>query len=93
MSLKKLMATGLLLSTLGVSAQAQTLVYCSEGSPEGFDPALYTAGTTFDASSHPLYNRLSEFKVGTTETIPGLAESWTVSEDGKTVTFRFKMCV
>ena len=25
--------------------QAKTLVYCSEGSPEGFNPSLYTAGT------------------------------------------------
>ncbi len=93
MSLKKLMATSLLLSTLGVSAHAQSLVYCSEGSPEGFDPALYTSGTTFDASSHPIYNRLSEFKVGTTETIPGLAESWEVSEDGMTVTFKLRQSV
>ena len=30
---------------------AKTLIYCSEGSPEGFNPQLYTAGTTFDASS------------------------------------------
>ena len=87
MSVKKILATGMLISTLAVAAQAQTLVYCSEGSPEGFDPALYTAGTTFDASSHPLYNRLTEFRVGTTEVIPGLAESWTVSEDGTKVTF------
>ncbi len=72
------------------AATAQTLVYCSEGSPEGFDPALYTAGTTFDASSHPIYNRLTQFKVGTTEVIPGLAESWDVSEDGKTVTFTLR---
>lgn len=93
MSIKKIMTTGLLLSTLGVAAQAQSLVYCSEGSPEGFDPALYTSGTTFDASSHPIYNRLSEFKVGTTETIPGLAESWSVSEDGKTVTFKLRQGV
>ncbi len=90
MLLKKIMATGLLLSALGVSAQAQSLVYCSEGSPEGFDPALYTAGTTFDASSHPIYNRLTEFNVGTTETTPGLAESWEVSDDGKKVTFKLR---
>ena len=43
MSIKKIMTTGLLLSTLGVAAQAQSLVYCSEGSPEGFDPALFDA--------------------------------------------------
>jgi ABC-type transport system substrate-binding protein len=52
------------------AASAKTLVYCSEGSPEGFDPALYTSGTTFDASSKPIYNRLVEFKRGTTEVQP-----------------------
>jgi len=93
MSLKHTIATGLLMTVMGVSASAQSLVYCSEGSPEGFDPALYTAGTTFDASSHPIYNQLTEFKVGTTEVLPGLAESWEVSEDGKTVTFKLRQGV
>ena len=69
---------------------SNTLIYCSEGSPEGFDPAPYTAGTTFDASSKNLYNRLAEFERGTTEVVPGLAESWTVSDDGKTVTFKLR---
>ena len=72
------------------AASAQTLVYCSEGSPEGFDPALYTSGTTFDASSHPIYNQLAQFKVGTTEVVPGLAESWEISADGKEVTFHLR---
>ncbi len=93
MSMKTTLATGMLLATVGTSAMAQSLVYCSEGSPEGFDPALYTSGTTFDASSHPVYNRLSEFKVGTTETVPGLAESWEVSEDGLSVTFNLRQGV
>ena len=72
------------------SVQAKTLVYCSEGSPEGFNPQLFTSGTTYDASSVPLYNRLVEFKIGTTEVIPGLAEKWEVSEDGKTYTFHLR---
>ncbi|MBU0862264.1 MAG: ABC transporter substrate-binding protein, partial [Alphaproteobacteria bacterium] len=93
MSLKISVAAGLLLTTFGVAAQAQSLVYCSEGSPEGFDPALYTSGTTFDASSHPIYDHLTEFKVGTTEVLPGLAESWDVSEDGMTVTFNLRQGV
>ncbi|ONG18217.1 ABC transporter substrate-binding protein [Escherichia coli] len=66
--------------TVAASVQAKTLVYCSEGSPEGFNPQLFTSGTTYDASSVPLYNRLVEFKIGTTEVIPGLAEKWEVSE-------------
>jgi dipeptide transport system substrate-binding protein len=93
MSLKISVAAGLLLTTFGVAAQAQSLVYCSEGSPEGFDPALYTSGTTFDASSHPIYDHLTEFKVGTTEVLPGLAESWDVSDDGMTVTFNLRQGV
>ena len=75
--------------TVAASVQAKTLVYCSEGSPEGFNPQLFTSGTTYDASSVPLYNRLVEFKIGTTEVIPGLAEKWEVSEDGKTIVLSY----
>ena len=91
MNLRYQLATGLVLAALAAgSAGAKTLVYCSEGSPEGFDPALYTAGTTFDASSHPIYNRLVEFVTGTTEVQPGLAESWEASEDGLEYTFHLR---
>ena len=61
--------------TLATQVDAKTLVYCSEGSPEGFNPSLYTAGTTFDASSRQVYNRLVEFERGTTTLGPALAES------------------
>ncbi len=71
-------------------AAAKTLVYCSEGSPEGFNPSLYTAGTTFDASSRAIYNRLVEFERGTTKIIPALATSWTISKDGLTYTFKLR---
>ncbi|ASJ70289.1 ABC transporter substrate-binding protein [Granulosicoccus antarcticus] len=93
MALNKLGLLSLGLIGLGFSTQAlsqDTLVYCSEGSPEGFDPALYTAGTTFDASSRQVYNKLVEFERGTTSTIPGLAESYEVSEDGLTYTFKLR---
>ena len=62
-----------------------TLVYCSEGSPEGFQPQFFSTGTTFDAVSVPMFNRLVEFETGTTNIVPALAESWTVSPDGKVV--------
>ena len=92
MTFKTLFGAALLASTMLVAsaANAKTLVYCSEGSPEGFDPAPYTAGTTFDASSHPLYNHLTEFDRGTTNVIPGLAESWETSADGLEVTFHLR---
>ena len=67
-----------------------TLVYCSEGSPEGFQPQFFTTGTTFDAVSVPMFNRLVEFEIGTTNIVPALAESWTVSPDGKTYTFKLR---
>ncbi|MGE5203767.1 MAG: ABC transporter substrate-binding protein, partial [Acidobacteriota bacterium] len=66
------------------AASAKTLVYCSEGSPENFYPAINTTGTTFDASGRQLYDRLMDFKRGTTEVEPGLATSYDVSSDGKT---------
>ncbi len=38
---KRLLAATALTLALTGAASAKTLVYCSEGSPEGFDPALY----------------------------------------------------
>lgn len=67
-------------------ASAKTLVYCSEGSPENFSPSINTTGTSFDALS-PIYSRLVEFERGGTAVVPGLAERWTVTPDGKEYTF------
>ena len=75
---------------LATGAHAKTLVYCSEGSPEGFNPSLYTAGTTFDASSRQIFNRLVEFERGATKIVPGLAETWKVSADGLEYTFNLR---
>jgi dipeptide transport system substrate-binding protein len=75
---------------LAAGAQSKTLVYCSEGSPEGFTPAPYTSGTTFDASSRQLFNRLVEFGRGTTEIVPALAESWEVGNGGLEYTFHLR---
>ena len=91
MNRKLTLAAALLAATvMGGVANAKTFVYCSEGSPEGFDPGMYSAGTTFDAAAHTVYNRLLEFKPGTTETQPGLAESWEISDDGLEYTFKLR---
>src|SRR5258707_4627728 len=71
-------------------ASAKQLVYCSEGAPEGFDPGPWTAGTTFDASSRAIYDRLVDFKKGGTDIIPSLAEKWDISKDGTEITFHLR---
>ncbi|WP_172328967.1 ABC transporter substrate-binding protein [Mangrovicoccus sp. HB161399] len=90
---RRLAAVSALALCAAAPVAAKTFIYCSEASPEGFDPAPYTAGTTFDASAHPIYSRLVEFKKGTTEIEPGLAESWEVSEDGTEITFHLRQGV
>ncbi|WP_420885904.1 ABC transporter substrate-binding protein [Candidatus Glomeribacter gigasporarum] len=69
------------------AASGKTLVYCSEGSPAGFDPGLYTSGVEFTAGAAAVYNRLVDFKPGTTQIEPSLAERWEISQDGREYTF------
>ncbi len=90
--MKRKLFLAAMLSALAVatSSYGKTLVYCSEASPEGFDPARYTSGSTFDASSKTIYNRLVEYKRGSTEIVPALAKSWEISPDGKTYTFHLR---
>ncbi|MQT31062.1 ABC transporter substrate-binding protein [Pseudomonas helleri] len=79
-----------LLASAPFAQAATNLVYCSEGSPAGFDPGQYTTGTDFDASAETIYNRLSEFERGSTNVIPGLATSWDISPDNLTYTFHLR---
>jgi dipeptide transport system substrate-binding protein len=65
---------------------AKTLVFCSEGSPENFAPSVNTTGTSFDATEQ-IYDNVVKFERGGTKVIPGLAERWTISKDGKEYTF------
>ncbi|WP_353980284.1 ABC transporter substrate-binding protein [Salinicola endophyticus] len=88
---KTLLAAGVAAMMMGATpVMAKTLVYCSEGSPEGFDPAIYTTSTTFDATSETVFNMLVQFKPGTTELEPAIAKSWEVSDDGLSVTFHLR---
>lgn len=73
-----------------VQAADQNFIYCAEGSPASFNPQIASDGVTFNASSQAIFNRLVEFKAGTTEVGPALAESWTISKDRKTYTFKLR---
>ncbi|WP_440905598.1 ABC transporter substrate-binding protein [Catenovulum sp. SX2] len=61
------------------------LIYCSEGNPENFNPQTTTSRITLDASVHQIYDRLIEKSVSSDQLAPALAESWQVSDDGKTI--------
>ena len=91
MRLRPLLLAGAAMLGLAAATPAlsKTLVYCSEGSPENFNPMLNTTGTTFDAN-HPVYGRLIDFKPGETGIMPGLAEKWDISADGKVFTFHLR---
>lgn len=69
---------------------AKTLVYCSDASPAGFDPAQYTTSVEFSAAAYTVYNRLVEFEHGGTKIEPGLAQSWEISDDGRVYTFHLR---
>ncbi len=86
----KLFSLFILAFTLQSTAMAKTFVYCSEGSPSAFNPQITTDGTSNNAAAHTIYNRLIEFKYGSTELEPGLATSWEVSKDGKQITFNLR---
>ena len=75
----------------GLPALAQqSLVVCSEASPEGFDIVQYTAATTADAAAETVYERLVQFAPGSTRIIPALAESWEIGADGLSYTFTLR---
>jgi dipeptide transport system substrate-binding protein len=89
-SLKTFGAALLMTSMLAIGgAQAKSLVYCSEGSPENFTPAINTTGTSLDAA-RPVYNKLVQFTPGSTTVEPALAEKFEISDGGKTITFSLR---
>jgi dipeptide transport system substrate-binding protein len=85
--------TSIVACTLTLAAttplSAKTLVYCSEGSPENFYPAINITGTSFDANSQ-IYSRIVDFERDGTKVVPGLAERWDISEDGTVYTFHLR---
>ncbi|MEG9883537.1 MAG: ABC transporter substrate-binding protein [Hyphomicrobiales bacterium] len=76
------------LMTGGV-ASAKTFIHCSEASPQGFDTALYDGSETLDYGPN-IYNGLVRFTFGTTDIAPDLAQSWDISDGGKTIVFHLR---
>ena len=86
--LKKMMRMWLLASfallCFWFNAQAATpkdvLVVAQTAEPKSMDPATVTAVNDFRILMN-LYDGLVRYRSGTLEAEPGLAESWTISDD------------
>ncbi|WP_033081285.1 ABC transporter substrate-binding protein [Colwellia psychrerythraea] len=76
-----------------LSLSERSVIYCSEGSPETFNPQLSTSGTTTDAISKQLYNSLIVYKGKDNTLGPSLAKDWHVTRDGKMITFYLRQDV
>ncbi|HET9977387.1 MAG TPA: ABC transporter substrate-binding protein [Burkholderiaceae bacterium] len=68
---------------------AKPLVYCADGSPEGFDPARWDSTITSNVTLQ-LFKGLAGYVRGTTTLKPELATGWTISPDAKTFTFALR---
>ncbi|MBK5570267.1 ABC transporter substrate-binding protein, partial [Ensifer sp. SSB1] len=83
------LGTALLTLALSTSAHAGVLSVCVEGSPEIFNPQLSSSGTTSNVLAN-IYDNLVSVKANSSDIEPALAESWTISEDGRTYTFKLR---
>lgn len=71
------------------SASAQVLEIGMDNGPTGLDPHLITAFPSFMVVNGNIYEGLTAIDKDL-RVVPGLAESWNVSSDGKTYTFKLR---
>ena len=80
-------------ATGALPAAAQTppnvLIVGQIAEPQSLDPHTVTASNDFRILVN-VYDGLVRYKDGTLEVEPALAESWEISEDGKTYTFKLR---
>ncbi len=81
---------GLLASTMLVgAAAAATLDVAIDSSPAGLDPHLITAFNSVVIVQNNIYEALTTIGVDLS-VVPGLAESWEISDDSLTYTFKLR---
>jgi peptide/nickel transport system substrate-binding protein len=90
--LKKMLRAGvgacLMMAATG-GASAQVLEIGVDASPAGLDPHIVTAFQSFMVVNGTIYEGLTAIDKNLA-VVPALAESWTVSPDGKTYTFKLR---
>jgi peptide/nickel transport system substrate-binding protein len=87
-SIRTAVGAGFLAAMLG-SASAQVLQIGADQSPAGLDPHIITAFSSFMIVNGTIYEGLTAIDKNLS-VVPSLAESWTVSPDGKTYTFKLR---
>jgi peptide/nickel transport system substrate-binding protein len=87
-ALRSTLSAGFMVAAMA-TASAQVLEIGADLGPTGLDPHLITAFPSFMVVNGNIYEGLTaidrDLKI-----IPSLAESWTVSADGKTYTFKLR---
>jgi peptide/nickel transport system substrate-binding protein len=73
----------------GAGATGGTLVFGAPGAPDMFDPIFATDGENF-RPARQMFDTLITYEQGSAELVPGLATSWTPSENGTVWTFKLR---
>ncbi|WP_046213107.1 ABC transporter substrate-binding protein [Paenibacillus wulumuqiensis] len=76
----------------GEAAGGGTLIVGRGGDSAALDPSIVTDGESLKIAQQ-VFDPLLAYKSGTTEVEPALAESWTISDDGLTYTFKLRQGV
>lgn len=71
----------------GTSSSSKPFIFAQGADPRGLDPAFVDDGESSKIISN-IYEGLLKYKTGSTELEPNLADSWTISDDGKVYTFK-----
>jgi peptide/nickel transport system substrate-binding protein len=87
-ALRGAMGAGFMVAAMA-SASAQVLEIGADLGPTGLDPHLITAFPSFMVVNGNIYEGLTSIDKDL-KVVPGLAESWTVSSDGKTYAFKLR---
>jgi peptide/nickel transport system substrate-binding protein len=79
-------------TTTGPTVDKDTFTYAQGADPRGLDPALVDDGESSKIIVN-IYESLLKYASDSTAVQPSLAESWTVSPDGLTYTFKLRQGV
>lgn len=66
------------------------LIYCTQANGLSFNPQTSDAGTSMNVVTEQIYNKLFEIKNNSATVEPVLAQSYSLSADGKTITINLR---